>query len=169
AGAAVPAAQTAAPADTKAPARRRASTSRKPAPVKPAASAAAAKPAAEKAPAKPRAKPAAAKPKAAKVVAGTSGAAKKSVAGPAVITLPAASAEPKKEKAGKVVRDSFSMPKSEQAALKKLRTALARAGRLATKSEVLRAGLKLLGERSAKELVAVLDSLPVVIKGKGKK
>ncbi|PLX66883.1 MAG: hypothetical protein C0607_22550 [Azoarcus sp.] len=61
------------------------------------------------------------------------------------------------------------MPKSEQAALKKIRTALARAGRLATKSEVLRAGLKLLGERSAKELVAVLDSLPVVTKGKSKK
>ena len=46
-------------------------------------------------------------------------------------------------KNAKVVRDSFSMPKSEHARLKVLRSDLARAGRICSKSELLRAGLEL--------------------------
>ena len=77
--------------------------------------------------------------------------------------------KPGNKKAGKVVRDSFSMPKREHAEIKRLRAALAKAGRPATKSEVLRAAFKLLGERSIKEVLSALDTLPVVLKGKGKK
>ncbi|MDO9597859.1 MAG: hypothetical protein Q7J47_09075 [Azoarcus sp.] len=132
------------------------------------------------------AKPAAAKPAAAKPIAVKSPAVKAAAVKETVETAikpadtaattpiasrltPAQAAEATKQKPGKVVRDSFSMPKSEHAELKSVRTALARAGRLTTKSEVLRAAVRLLGERSVKELVAVLDTLPVVAKGKGKK
>ncbi|AYH43373.1 hypothetical protein [Azoarcus sp. DN11] len=75
----------------------------------------------------------------------------------------------KKPKSEKVVRDSFSMPASEHAGIKSLRIALGKAGRLASKSEVLRAGLKVLGERSVADVLAVLDGLPVADKGKRKK
>jgi Arc/MetJ-type ribon-helix-helix transcriptional regulator len=75
----------------------------------------------------------------------------------------------RKEKREKVVRDSFSIPKSEHAQLKVLRTELAKAGRLASKSEVLRAGLRLLAERSGAELASLIGALPAVPKGKGKK
>lgn len=75
----------------------------------------------------------------------------------------------KKDKREKVVRDSFSMPASEHRRIKALREQLGKAGRLTSKSEVLRAGLKLLGERGATELVTLLDSLSPVIKGKRKK
>lgn len=87
-------------------------------------------------------------------------------AAPRVVSSPARA--PKKAKAGKVVRDAFSIPKSEHAELKSLRNVLARAGRPATKSEMLRAGLRLLSQRSVSELLAVLDALPVIAKGKAK-
>lgn len=75
----------------------------------------------------------------------------------------------KKDKREKVVRDSFSMPASEHGRLKTLRVELGKAGRLASKSEVLRAGLNLLAERSAAEVTALLDALPPVAKGKRSK
>lgn len=76
----------------------------------------------------------------------------------------------KKEKREKVVRDSFSIPANEHRRIKALREQLGKAGRLSSKSEVLRAGLQLLGERNAAELVALLDALPPVTDGKrGKK
>ncbi|WP_211167227.1 hypothetical protein [Aromatoleum evansii] len=75
----------------------------------------------------------------------------------------------KKEKPEKVVRDSFSMPASEHRHIKALRERLGKTGRLSSKSEVLRAGLFLLGERSDEELVALLDGLPAVAKGKRSK
>lgn len=81
----------------------------------------------------------------------------------------AATAEGKKEKREKVVRDSFSMPASEHRRIKSLREELGKAGRLSSKSEVLRAGLHLLGQRSASELVALFDALPAVAKGKRSK
>ena len=75
----------------------------------------------------------------------------------------------KKEKGEKVVRASFSMPKSEHAQLKVLRKELAKAGRPASRSELLRAGLRLLAAHSGKEVAALVEALPVVPKGKGKK
>ena len=134
--------------------------------------------AAEMPAAKP-AKPAAKKKAASKPVQKT---AAPVIAAPVVETAPepkkggakAAAAEApvpseKKDKTVKVIRDSFSIPANEHQQLKSLRVELGKAGRLASKSEVLRAGLKLLGERSVAELVAVLDALPVVIKGKRSK
>lgn len=75
---------------------------------------------------------------------------------------------PKKAKAGKVVRDAFSIPKNEHDELKSLRNVLARADRPASKSEMLRAAVRLLSQCSVSEMIAVLDALPVVAKGKGK-
>lgn len=75
----------------------------------------------------------------------------------------------KKEKREKVVRDSFSIPANEHRRIKSLREQVGKAGRLSSKSEVLRAGLHLLGERSTSELVAMLDALPAVVKGKRSK
>jgi len=75
----------------------------------------------------------------------------------------------RRDKREKVVRDSFSLPKREHALIKTLRTRLATSGRLASKSEVLRAGLVLLAERTGDELALLVESLAVVPKGKGKK
>lgn len=70
----------------------------------------------------------------------------------------------------KVERDSFSMPASEHRHIKALREGLGRIGVLATKSEVLRAGLALLAEREPSEIARLIDALPKVAKGKrGKK
>jgi len=74
-----------------------------------------------------------------------------------------------KDKADKVVRDSFSMPEAEHKRIKALREELGRSGRLASKSEVLRAGLAVLAGLSRDEVIAVLDGLTPVVKGKRKK
>jgi hypothetical protein len=75
----------------------------------------------------------------------------------------------RKDKPEKIVRDSFSLPTSEHARIKALRVELGKAGRLASKSEVLRAGLNLLGDRSTAEVSALLDALPPMAKGKRSK
>lgn len=62
------------------------------------------------------------------------------------------------------------MPASEHRHIKALREGLGRIGVLATKSEVLRAGLALLAEREPSEIARLIDALPKVAKGKrGKK
>ena len=86
----------------------------------------------------------------------------------------AKAAKPAKEKPvklprEKVVRDSFSMPKSEHAQLKALRESLAKGGRICTKSELLRAGVQLLLKASLADAKALVEGLPVVPKGKGAK
>ena len=77
----------------------------------------------------------------------------------------AAEAE-RKDKHEKVERDSFSMPASEHKRIKALREALGKDGVLASKSEVLRAGLALLAERDIAELARLVAALPKVAKGK---
>lgn len=69
----------------------------------------------------------------------------------------------------KVVRDSFSMPKTEHAQLKTLRETLAKAGRICTKSELLRAGIQLLLKESPASVKGLVEGLAVVPKGKGAK
>ena len=69
----------------------------------------------------------------------------------------------------KVVRDSFSVPKSEHAQLKALREALAKEGRIATKSELLRVGIQLLAKEPLASLKTLVESLSVVPKGKSAK
>ena len=125
--------------------------------------------------AKGGAQPAASTPdrKAGKVIVGKTAIEKKTpavrAAKPPVKKMALQVIEKGKEKREKVVRDSFSMPKTEHAGLKTLRTELARAGRICTKSELLRAGLRLVSGRSIESLVKLLDSLPVVPKGKSAK
>lgn len=69
----------------------------------------------------------------------------------------------------KIVRDSFSLPKSEHEDIKKLRTALKKSGRKTSKSEVLRAALALLISHDTADIITRLDALPKVVKGRGKK
>lgn len=152
------------------------SAARTAAPKKVASPPDAAKPAAAKAAAtKPAVKVAAAK-SSAKAAAPKAGVAKAAVVEPPPLPVvmppkaePVAKDAARKDKREKVVRDSFSMPKSEHAQIKFLRTVLAKSGRLATKSEVLRAALQLLAARSERELLALVEALPAVPKGKGKK
>lgn len=91
-------------------------------------------------------------------------------AGPAVAIDEAARLEAeRRDKHEKVERDSFSMPASEHKRIKAMREALGKAGVLASKSEVLRAGLALLAERDAAEIARLVAALPKVAKGKRKK
>lgn len=69
----------------------------------------------------------------------------------------------------KVERDSFSIPVNEHKRIKALREALGKRGVLASKSEVLRAGLALLASRQAEEVAELVGALPKVVKGKRKK
>lgn len=144
-----------------------------------------AKPAAVKTvPAKPVAsKPVATKKPAVKVAAKTPVAAKTAIAKPAVskpaVTKPAikvvnktiASAEKDKPKASKVKmeRDSFTMPKEEYAQIATLKKRLEVVGQPAKKSELLRAGLKLLAAMDDAALKATLASVPVIKTGRPKK
>ena len=82
---------------------------------------------------------------------------------------PAKAEKPVKLPREKVVRDSFSMPKSEHAQLKVLRETLAKGGRICTKSELLRAGIQLLLKVPAADAKALVEALPVVPKGKSAK
>lgn len=82
---------------------------------------------------------------------------------------PAKAEKPVKPPREKVVRDSFSMPKSEHAQLKALRESLAKGGRICTKSELLRAGIQLLLKAPAADARALVEGLPVVPKGKSAK
>ncbi|MDD3354350.1 hypothetical protein, partial [Zoogloea sp.] len=77
--------------------------------------------------------------------------------------------KPAKASREKVVRDSFSMPKSEHAQLKSLREGLAKTGRICTKSELLRAGVQLLLKENADSVKALVEGLAVVPKGKSAK
>jgi hypothetical protein len=91
-----------------------------------------------------------------------SGAAKKpAAAAPAV-------AEALKPPKRKLVRDSFTIPKDEYAGIDVLKMRAGKLGRLAKKSELLRAGLKALAAMSDKELLAALAAVPPIKTGRPK-
>jgi hypothetical protein len=69
----------------------------------------------------------------------------------------------------KLVRDSFTMPEAEFALIAALKAKALDARRAAKKSELLRAGLRLLAGLDAKALVAALDQLEPVATGRPKK
>lgn len=69
----------------------------------------------------------------------------------------------------KMARDSFTMPKEEYAQLAELKTRLAALGQPAKKSELLRAGVKLLAEMSDSKLKKTMDAIPVIKTGRPKK
>lgn len=68
----------------------------------------------------------------------------------------------------KLVRDSFTIPKKEYAALQQLKERAAALKRPARKSEVLRAGISALGAMSDEAFLAVLASVPSLKTGRPK-
>jgi len=65
----------------------------------------------------------------------------------------------KKEPKEKVIRDSFSLPKTEHLKIAEIKEACLKAGLHVRKNEILRAGLKALGELSQLKLEAALAGL----------
>lgn len=136
--------------------------SQAPTPPKPAAKTGTAKPAKavntkHPAPAKAAGKP----------VKKTAAPAKPAKASPAKSVV-APSAEEKTKKI-KLVRDSFTMPKGEYLQIDALKQTLAKQGRPAKKSELLRAGLMLLVKQSPGALLACVDALTPIKTGRPRK
>lgn len=73
--------------------------------------------------------------------------------------------KPKLEKV-KMERDSFTMPKDEYAQINLLKTRLTSLGQPAKKSELLRAGIKLLAAMSDDALKTTLAQIPVIKTGR---
>lgn len=118
-------------------------------------------------PAAPKAASGATVARATKVKAGPApGEAGKAAARPVEKPTDKATEAERKDKHEKVERDSFSMPASEHKRIKALREALGKNGVLASKSEVLRAGLALLAEQDSAAVARLVAALPKVAKGK---
>jgi hypothetical protein len=120
--------------------------------------------AAKRAPAKAAKKSAparAGKPRAARPAARGNGA-----AAPVPVAKPADTA-PKAAKL-KLVRDSFTIPRDEYGAIDALKLRAAKLGRITKKSELLRAGLKLLAACGDAGLLGALDAVPPVKTGRPK-
>jgi len=75
----------------------------------------------------------------------------------------------KKEHKVKVIRDSFTMPQSEYQKIAEIKATCLKAKMHVKKSEVLRAGLKLLAELNAVQLKRTLNSLEKIKTGRPKK
>jgi len=165
--AATPAVATAA----KAPAAVKSTAASKPAKVaKAPKKAATAKPAAApKAAAKaPAAKPAATAKPAAKAAAKPKAAAPAASKPAAKSAAPVAPAKEAKAKKPKLVRDSFTIPKDEYAVVETLKQRAAALAQPAKKSELLRAGLKLLTTLSDTALRSALQAVPSIKTGRPK-
>jgi hypothetical protein len=130
-----------------------------------------AKPAAAKAPASKAPVKAAVKPAAKPLAKAAAPAAKKPAAAPAA-KAPAkpvvANDKPKTPKV-KMERDSFTMPKDEYAQIAALKKRLEGLGKPVKKSELLRAGLKLLSTLNDTALKAALNTVPTIKTGRPKK
>lgn len=75
----------------------------------------------------------------------------------------------KKESKVKVVRDSFTMPQSEYMKIAEIKTIFLKAKMHVKKSEILRAGLKVLAELNPAQLKLALNSLEKIKTGRPKK
>jgi hypothetical protein len=84
-------------------------------------------------------------------------------------TIKVKSPEKSKSQKVKMERDSFTMPKDEYGQLGLLKTRLAALGQPAKKSELLRAGIKLLVAMSDNTLKITLAKVPVIKTGRPKK
>ncbi|HSW04093.1 hypothetical protein [Aquabacterium sp.] len=89
-------------------------------------------------------------------------------AAPAKAAKPQAAAAPKPAKQ-KLVRDSFTIPRAEYAVLDTLKQRLVQLARPAKKSEVLRAGIKLLATLPDAALLEALGVVPEIKTGRPKK
>jgi len=130
-------------------------------------------PAAPKAPVKAASKPVPKKASPAKAPAGKGAkttvkkaATKKPAAKPQVSAKPAKTAKPEKTKKPKLVRDSFTIPKTEYVVLDDLKQRAARLTRPAKKSELLRAGIKLLASLSDAAFLTALEQVPAIKTGR---
>jgi hypothetical protein len=79
---------------------------------------------------------------------------------------PAKTPKPEKPKKPKLVRDSFTIPKSEYVVLEQLKLRAAQSGTPAKKSEVLRAGLKVLAGMEDAAFAAALGAVPTLKTGR---
>ena len=116
------------------------------------------------------ARPVAARPVAARPVAAKPVAAKPAAPAPRAIPKAAPKlAKPQKApkfKKIKPVRDSFTMPKAEYAALDTLKLRAARLASAVKKSELLRAGVKALTAMSDAEFLAAVKAVPTIKTGR---
>ncbi|HSV36850.1 MAG TPA: hypothetical protein VLI46_14910 [Ramlibacter sp.] len=78
----------------------------------------------------------------------------------------AKAAKPEKARKPKLVRDSFTIPKTEYAVLDVLKQRAAKAGTQAKKSEVLRAGIKALAGMDDAAFVAAMGAVPAIKTGR---
>ncbi|ROZ77000.1 hypothetical protein [Ramlibacter sp. WS9] len=86
---------------------------------------------------------------------------------PAPAVAPAAKApKVEKPKKPKLVRDSFTIPKAEYAVLEQLKERAAKSGTPAKKSEVLRAGIKVLSVMGDVAFAAALAAVPALKTGR---
>jgi hypothetical protein len=86
-----------------------------------------------------------------------------SVRKPVDVAKPDKSDKPRKNK---LLRDSFTIPKSEYAVLEALKERAAKAGHPAKKSEVLRAGVKALSVMGDIAFLAALGAVPAIKTGR---
>lgn len=77
--------------------------------------------------------------------------------------------KPAKAPKVRLVRDSFTMPEADFALVATLKERALKKGRAAKKSELLRAGLQLLGQQSPAALVAALERLQPIKTGRPKR
>jgi len=95
-------------------------------------------------------------------------AAVKKAAAPAPAPAPAPADKEVKTRKPKLVRDGFTMPKDEYAAIDALQQRAATLGRPVKKSELLRAGLKLLLGLDDAALITTLQALTTIKTGRPK-
>lgn len=84
-------------------------------------------------------------------------------------SLTPAPEKPAKAPKVRLVRDSFTMPEADFALVATLKERALKKGRAAKKSELLRAGLQLLGQQSPAALVAALERLQPIKTGRPKR
>jgi polygalacturonase len=80
-----------------------------------------------------------------------------------------ATKKPKKSPKIKVVRDSFTMPQNEYKEIARIKDAFRKTGLPVKKSEVLRAGLKVLGKLNMAQMKLILAGLEKVKTGRPSK
>ncbi|MEQ6474638.1 hypothetical protein [Comamonas sp. wu1-DMT] len=85
---------------------------------------------------------------------------------PAPVAVEAPKVIDAKSKKPKLVRDSFTIPKDEYEGIDALKLRAAAQGHLAKKSELLRAGLKLLSTLDDKQLLVALEAVPSIKTGR---
>lgn len=94
---------------------------------------------------------------------------KSAPAAPAKPVTVVAEAKPSKAKKPKLVRDSFTIPKTEYTVLDELKLRAVKLAHPVKKSELLRAGIKALNGLSDAALLAALKAVPSIKTGRPKK